>query len=337
MLMVFILTLPVKAQDKIPATSGFDGFFLVGPGIFNVQSNLIATGPPLLQDGGHAQIESIFDAPESKSAIAFAAAGDISYTFAESRTQLYFGYRLDDVLRLDVPYGIGIRQELPDSSIMALSYLLTPMQLILWGDPYIEGEEREKSGLNFPGLRFRWGRILKTGLELTASMRWYSHYVENSGEWLIDQGRLDPDEQHLLYRDGSSLILQALYRIDLKQHRFEPAIRYINNDLDGAAMANTGFSTQLTYLYLSPKVVLDVNVLYGKRNAREIHPVYNEYLDADRFGVALTTIIPIKLGKSNKWNVWINADFWKENSKVDFFNSQAIALMGGLMWRYGRK
>ena len=140
---------------------------------------------------------------------------------------------------------------------MALSYLFTPMQLELWEDPYVEGEDRERTVLNLPGLRYRWSKIFKTGLELTATYRWLTHNVENSGEWLIDQGRLDPDEQHLLQRDGSSLRLQALYQINLKQHRFEPAIRYINNDLDGAAMAARGFSTQLTYLYLSRKVVLD--------------------------------------------------------------------------------
>lgn len=337
---LLIIAIPFNslAQDDIPQTSGLSGYLLFGPGFFNIESNLLVTGPPLVQDAGSKQIESVFNAPESQTAFAFPLAGEINYTFSKSRTQIFFGNRLEDILRLDVPFGLGIRQELPDSSILALSMLITPSELKYWEDPYVEGVDRERTKLKFRGARLRWGRILKTGLELTATARWYQHGVEKSGEWLIDQGRLDPQSQQLLNRDGRVLRLQALYRIDLnRQHRFEPAIRYIDDKHDGAAMANTGFSTQLTYLYRSKKVVLDANVAYGKRTSKVVHPVYNETLEAKRIGASITAFIPIKLFKSRRWMIWVSTEFYTENSNIDFFDSSFTSVMGGLGWRHNRK
>ena len=329
---VFMLSLPTMAQDDIPTTTGFGVYALTGLGVFPIETNLLATGPPLLGDAGKSEVESIFQSPESQTALAFLLAGEIDYTISKSRTQFYFGWRLEDILRLDVPFGLGVRQELPDSSILALSALLVPLKIELWQDPYIEGEERERTDMDFPGVRLRWGRIFKTGLELTATLRWYQHDIEKSGEWLIDQNRLDADLQYLLERNGMVTRLQALYRIDHKNHRFEPAIRYMDNNRNGKAMASKGYAFQLTYLYFSPAFVLDVNAAYGIRNAEAIHPVYDEYLDSHRIGAGITAIFPIELGQSKAWNIWASAEYFTENSKVDFFDSQFATIMGGLMW-----
>jgi len=147
----------IVAQDDIPKTSGFSGFALLGPGYFNVEHSLLVTGAPLLDDVGTPQIESIFDPPPSGSAPALLVGFELNYTFSSTRTQLYLGSRLEDLLRLDILIGLGVRQELPDSSILAASLLLTPLELKYWSDPYIEGEDRKRTGLYFPGIRIRWG------------------------------------------------------------------------------------------------------------------------------------------------------------------------------------
>ncbi len=324
------------AQDDIPKTSGFSGFALLGPGYFNVENSLLVTGSPLLDDVGTPQITSIFDPPPSVSAPALLVGFELNYTFSSTRTQLYIGNRIEDLLRLDVLVGIGVRQELPDSSILAASLLLTPLELKYWSDPYIEGEDREQTGLYLPGLRLRWGRILNTGLELTATVRQYQFDEENSGNWLVSEGRLNPDQRSLLNRDGDVLRLQALYRFDFKSHRFEPAVRYVKDSHNGAAISNKGFSIRLTYLYLSPKFLLDFNVFYGKRKADEIHPVYDEVLDADRWGVALTTFIPVKRFDGSVLSVFVSGEIFRENANIDFYDSKISAINAGLVWRFIR-
>ena len=335
-LLIVLTSGPVLAQDDIPTTSGFSGFVLAGPGYFNVESNLIVTGAPLLDDVGNAQIESIFAQPSSNSSPAFLVGGELNYTFSGTRTQLFFGTRLEDILRLDIAFGLGVRQELPDESILAASLLMTPLELKFWADPYIEGEDRTKTGLNFPGVRLRWGRILRTGLELTATVRRYRLDEEKSGNWLIGEGRLDPDEQPLLDREGHVLRLQALYRIDVKRHRFEPAVRFVRDDHNGAALANKGYSLQLTYLYRSPKVVLDANVIYGKRKADEVNPIYDETMDADRLGVALAAFIPVRLFKSSGWTVFVGGEIFGENTNIDFYDSRIGSINAGMIWRHRR-
>jgi len=336
-LVVFSLR-PALAQDSVPETSGFSGYFLAAPAYFKVESNLIATGAPLLDDVGNDVIQSIFAAPESRSSPALLIGGELDYTFANTRTQVFFGNRLEDLLRLDLVVGLGVRQELPDKSILAASVLATPLDLKVWSDPFVEGQARSRTGLDLPGMRLRWGRIMSTGLELTATYREFRFDTETSGDWLIGQGRLNPTDQPLLNRDGTSRRLQALYRIDVAQkHRFEPAIRYVVDDLDGAAVANKGFGLQLTYLYRIPKLILDANVLYGRREADALHPVYGQVLESDRYGIAVSAFIPVKRFKSSVLNLVIGAEAFREDANIAFYDSSIESVSVGILWRHIKK
>jgi len=328
---------PASARDGIPTTSGFSGYALVAPAYFSIASNTLVSGAPLLKDIGVPLIPSIFEAPSSQTAPALATGGELNYTFSGARTQFFFGNRLEDLLRLDVIFGLGVRQELPDESILAVSFLTTPLDLKFWADPYVEGEDRIQTGLNFPGVRLRWGRALGTGLELTVTSRWYRFDDEKSGAWLIGQGSLNPIDQPLLERDGNVLRLQALYRFHKKKHHFLPAIRYVNDDHRGDAVANTGVTLQLTYLYIRPGILLDTNILYGMRRTKETHPVYGETLDSDRFGAGLTAFITLKKYESSVLSLYVGGEIFREDANVDFFDSRLAMVTAGVFWGYNRK
>jgi hypothetical protein len=327
---------PILAAEKIPETSGFSGFVLFGVGAFNVESNLIVAGPPLAGDVGNDRIDSIFDRPSSQSAAATPLVGEFNYTFAKTRTQLFLGNRLEDILRLDVAFGLGVRQELPGDSILALSVLGTPLEMKVWSDPYVEGEDRVETKRDKPGARLRWERIFKTGLQFTATYRQFQHDQERSGDWLIDEARLNPAEQPLLNRNGDVSILQLLYRIKVaKVHVFEPAVRYQKDNLDGAAMRNDGYALALTYLYLTPKLVLDVNLLYRDLGSDATHPVYDEVLEGKRYGVGFTAFYD--LFKKPGWRAWAGAEYFREDTSIEFFDAKASSVMFGAIWRHARK
>jgi hypothetical protein len=335
-LLVVIGGFPVLAIDAIPEASGFGGFFLIAPGAFDVESNLIVVAePPLLDDVGNGRIESIFEAPSSQSAASLLTAGELSYTFASTRTQLFLGNRIEDFLRLDVAFGVGVRQELPDKSILAISVLTTPTDVNVWSDPYVEGVDRVETDRDAPGVRLRWARIFKTGLEITGTFREYEHDEETSGDWLIDQGRLDPAQQALLDRNGKIWNVQFLYRIKSGSHVFEPTLRYTETDLDGAAMANNGPSVKLTYLYLTPKLIIDVNLLFHDYESNEVHPVYGETLDAERWGATCTVFWD--LFKAKRWRAMASAEYVREEANIDFFDSKVAAAHLGAVWRFRRK
>ena len=80
----------------------------------------------------NARIDSIFASPQSQTVPALLVAAELNYTFASTRTQLFIGNRLEDILRFDIAVGLGARQELPDGSIIAASVLTTPLDLEVW-------------------------------------------------------------------------------------------------------------------------------------------------------------------------------------------------------------
>jgi len=178
--------------------------------------------------------------------------------------------------------------------------------------------------------------MFKTGLELTAQYRRSELDEERSGDWLIGEARLSPAEKPLLTRDGKIWKVQFIYRIKAgKRHVFEPTLRYTNWDLDGAAMAHAGPSLQLTYLYLTPKLVLDANVLWHTHRSDVVHPVYGKKLDVDRYGFALTAFYD--LFHSKRWRAFASLDVFREDANIAFFESDASMLLIGAIWRHQRK
>ena len=186
-------------------------------------------------------------------------------------------------MRLDVAFGVGVRQDLKDKSILALSLVATPSERKMWSDPYVEGEDRIETDLNQPGVRFRWGRMFKTGLEFTAQYRDFQYDDERSGTWLIGLNRLDPADQPLKDLEGGARSVQfgctGSRKASTSSSRRIPRV---NRDLDRAVMAHKGPSAQLTYLNLTPKLVLDFNLILHTQVADEVHPVYDTVLESDR-------------------------------------------------------
>ncbi len=326
------------SQDDIPDSSGYSGYVIFLPGYIQGATNFLYAGPPMIGEVGNKSVGSIFQSPEEKSSIAFGLAGELSHKFKNSRTQFFIGNRLEDILRLDVPFGVGLRQELPDKSILAGSFLFTPLELLMWSDPFVADEDREETYLAYPGVRIRWGRILRTGLEITLTGRRYVYDLEASGKSLIDEGSLPLSEQSKLIRNGNVLKAMVLYRIDLKNHRFEPAFRYVFDFRQGEAIAQSGYSLQLTYIArIKKQTILDFNLLYGQRAAGEVHPIYGKTLESDRFGAAFTTIVPFKKFDSSFLAVLFSLEYLYEDASIDFYDSSFSSVFLGLMWKHIRK
>ena len=329
---------PAAAQDQVPSSTGFGGLALGAFSYMSIATNILVTAPPVvLGDVSDANISSIFESPSANGSPGFLGGGEINYTYAETRTQLFLGNRLEDILRLDVVFGLGLRQEIENAGIVAVSYLFTPIDLRMWTDPYIERDTRIESEVDVPGFRIRWGQIFGTGLELTLTDRFYEFASETSGDWLVSEGRLDPSEQHLLDRDGDILRLQALYRIDYKTQRFEPAVRYVRDHHKGQAIANNGFEAQLTYLYRTPKLILDVNALIGWRKTKEANPIYDKVVDSRQLGLATTAFLPVKRYPSSVLNLFASIELFDEDSNADFYDTQVSAITAGVLWRFIRK
>ena len=323
----------LPAQDVIPQTSGFGGYGAFALAAAAGRTSFFASGAPLLGPITRPLITSIFEAPEPLRAPALLVGGEVNYTFASTRTQLFIEQSLEDAFQLDVLVRLGVRQELPDKSILTVAGIVTPLPQKLWIDPYVEGVAREFEKANQPGFRIRWRRILGTRLELTFTDRYYLFDAEQSGQWLVGQGRLDPDDVDLLDRNGDNKSFTAAYRIQAASHLFEPSVAWVRDDRDGAAMANDGFGARLNYRYVNPRIVVDANIEYVRRQHDALHPVYGERVSRDRIGGAIVAAVPIEVFGSTKWNLWAMTEYIHEQSNVDFFISRLVGLTLGVGWR----
>lgn len=324
---------PLAAQNVIPSTTGFGGFGAFVLGIFEGKTGFLASGPPLWGAISRPVLTTLDASPLPLKAPALLVGGEVNYTFSRSRTQLFLGGALDDILLLDVAIEIGARQQLPDKSVLAVSGIVTPLQQKPWVDPYVVGVPREFDKVNYPGFRIRWVGILGTGLELVFTDRFYQFDAEQSGQWLVEQGSLDPDEVGLLDRNGDDWRIQGGYRLRTGPHRFEPAVIYARDNRDGAAMANDGVSVRLNYRYLHPRVAVDANIGYGRRSHDEVHPVFGERISRSRTGGLVGVAVPIELLGSRKWSIISTTEYIVEHANVDFFNSRLFAFTLGLGWR----
>jgi hypothetical protein len=327
----------LPAQDVIPQTTGFGGAGVFALAVYSGRTNFFASGPPLLGAITRPVISSIFAAPEQLKAPGIAVGGEVNYTFAKSRTQLFTLAGLEDVIQFDVAIQIGVRQELPDKSILTVNGIVTPLPPRLWVDPYVAGVPRDPAKGQFPGFRIGWRHILGTGLELTFTDRLFIFDAEQSGQWLVSQGQLAPADTVLLNRNGDNLSVRAAYRLRTGRHRFEPSVTYERDNRDGAAMANDGFSARLNYRYLQPQIVLDANIAYGQRKHDAVHPIYGVRISRDRVGASLTAALPIEVLGSKQWNLWSTVEYIFESANADFFEQRITAVTLGVGWRGLRK
>jgi len=323
----------LPAQNAIPRSSGVGGFGIFALAAYSGRTNFFASGPPLIGAISRPVTTSVFAAPDELKAAAALVGGEVNYTFANTRTQLFALGSLEDVFQLDVAIQLGVRQELPDKSIATVNAIVTPFPQKLWVDPYVEFAVRDFDKVNFPGFRLVWSRILGTGLELTFTDRFFVFDAEQSGQWLVGQGRLDPDDVDLLDRNGDNLSFQTGYHFRAGRHRFEPSVTYARDNRDGAAVSSDGFGARLNYRYLDPRFAIDANLGYAQRDHDAIHPLYGERVSRDRVGGSITAAVPIELLGSKKWNLWASAEYIREDSNVDFFESRLSALTLGIGWR----
>ena len=91
----------------------------------------------------------------------------------------------------------------------------------------------------------------------------------------------------------------------------------------------------MTWLYITPKLIVDTIVAYGTREADAVHPVYGETLDVKHTGVALTAFYD--LFKVKRWRAYASADYFRENANIAFFDSKVRAFSLGVIWRYRRE
>jgi hypothetical protein len=303
----------------IPQESGFSGFVNAGAGLWRVEDNMVKKiGYFKISDDS---IGSVDNKPKSEYSVTPILNFNLRYTFASTRTQIFLGNQLEDLLRLDTTSFLGVRQELVDQSIIGVSYVYSALVSQVYKDPYDTNGNRDGTDRSINGVRLSYDKILSTDLSFQYTYRNIDIDKERSGSAL----GLTPSERDRLGRDGDQHDVEFLYRYVLEdggiKHTFIPSVKYSRFDLDGDAMSNNAILFNLNYRYDVEKFAFVVNGYYGYADYDKSNPIYNKTQDDNRYGFALIGFYKRFLdveGLALTANVTMN----RQDSNIDFYDSE---------------
>jgi len=331
-LVLVIAGSPALALDPIPNQSGFSGFVQPGVGYLNMKTNMVSSVAGFeLSDK---RISDLNDEPDSESTAIVTMPFNIAYTFANSRTQVFLGSQIEDLLSFDISQQLGVKQGIGSLGVLQAGILFSGSTKV-WKDPYVTNQNRNETSRRNTGVQLVWDKIFGSGLELGYTYRKIDLGSEKSGEFL----GLTDSEQDRLDREGVVHRLSAGYQFKFgEKHKLTPEVILSYEDLDGEAMANTGGGLQLTYMYTGDPITLVLNASVGQADYDKSNPIYDKTRDDDSYGGSATVYYKNPWGwtlfGSEPMQFFVTGAYYAVDSNIDFYNQEAILGMGGVAFRW---
>jgi hypothetical protein len=331
---ILLLTAPfATALQPVPNESGFSGFFRPGVGYMRYKSNMVASflGFKLSKRS----TDSLYNTPDSESQGIVLLPWALRYTFASTRTQVFLGSEITDLLRFDYSQQLGVKQEVGSFGILQAGLLFSSIPAKVWADPYVANQDRDKAKRKSMGFRLVWDRIVDTDLQLQYTYRNIDIDNERSGQAF----GLSPGQRELLKRDGDSHSLEVLYRFTLaEKHRLTPAFTYTYDDRDGSAMKSDVYDFQFTYGYNEDPVTLVLNAFIGWADYDKENPIYLKKQEDDRFGINGQVYYKNPWGwtllGSDPMRFFVSTAYMDIDSNINFYDQQAFITTVGVGWTW---
>ena len=327
------IALPASAAQPLAEEPGVSGFFQLGVGVVNVESNLLATA--VGADLGDDTIDNLTDDADSEVSALPIASLSVTYTFDNKSTEIFFGSSIEDFVRFDFATRFGIRQGAGKAGIFELSAVATPLATEVWEDPYATGVSRDETDRTSDGFRLEWGSILESGFDLQVSSREIEIDDERSGDALVADSTITAGEQALLDRNGDVDVVKVIYNWQIEQGRIlSIGIRSFDYDLDGEAMTYDGSGLELTYFgQLNARQNIVINLSYATFEHDEVNPIYDEKDEGSTAGFSATFFSADAFGFKG-WIGNIGFAYGESNHDIDFYDSTAALVSVGFLRRF---
>ena len=334
MVAVFVaIGFSAEAIEPIPQQSGFGGYVQPSVGYLKIKSNMVAKVASF--DLSDKRINSIFDEPSSESEVIVSPPFEINYTFASTRTQLFLGTQLIDLLRFDFSQQLGARQEIGRAGVLQGGVLFSGIPSKVWKDPYVQGQNRKDTTRSSAGARLVWDRIFGSAFQAQYTYRNIDISSEKSGQFL----GLSSSSSDRLKRDGDVHETTALYRFRFaEKHGLTPEFILGYADLDGDAMTNTSIGTQITYTYRGDPISLVLNGGYTYSDYDKRNPIYNKTQEDDTYGMGATVFYKNPWGwsllGSKPMNFVFTGAYYYNDSNIDFYKEEIVLATAGVLFRW---
>jgi hypothetical protein len=318
------------AQEPMPSESGFSGYI-------EILGAYTSTNSQLNTDSDNKKTDSLDSSGERVNNFRPLPLGLLRYTFADIRTQLFIGVLPENVAQGQFLVEAGARHMLSnDTGLRASVIPLTPIAKKTWEDPFVIGQNRQRTDIDSYGFKLAAETILGTGL--TVKYGWARQTIddEKSGTFLFSQpgSLLTPDDVDDLDRDAYFHRLTTEYSFQIgRRMRLTPILRYTRGDADGDANSFHALTPQLSLVYFGNQLQASVNVSAKTEWYDSKHPVFDK--TRRDFNPGLLAILGYKnpFGCKNFRIDWFNA-FFKSNSNIDFYESSNFITALGLGYTF---
>ena len=327
-----------SALDPIPQDSGFSGFIRPGVGYLKYKSNMVASiqGFDLSKETN----DSLDDSPDSETTALVTLPFTLAYTFASTRTQLFFGTDLTDLIRFDMSQQIGVKQGIGSLGLLQGGFLFSGMPAKVWEDPYLTGQDRDDTKRKSTGARLVWDRIFGSFFQVQYTYRNVDIDTERSGDSLVGT-LITSSERQLLERDSDRHSVDLSYRFNFaKSHILAPAFIYTYDDRDGKAMRNDDYALQLTYAFLERGNPFSFtgNAYIGQADYDKKNPIYDKTQEDDNYGIQGTVYYENPWGwslfGSRPMNFFVGGAYAKTDANIDFYDQEAIMGSVGVFFKW---
>jgi len=319
------------AFTPVPDDPGFSGYLLFGASYARTSSNMLVGTKAT--DLTPETTDSLYDAPQGQDSFTTTLLGELRYTFARQRTQLFVGQEFTDFIRYDITDLLGVRHEFSSLGTMSVSYVYAGFVTQVWQDPYVVNAERVDTARKQSGWRVVWERMFNSPISAQYTYR-NIELDEQSGK---SQLGLGDQETQLLNRNGNLYEWQLFYEWKLNQHQsLTPQLIYDNVDTDGKAMAANRLGVKLMYTYIKEALglVLVTAGSYSAANYAAINPIYSETRKDQRFGLDFT-YMQFGLFKNfpSQLALVTNLYFFNDDANIDFYDTRLYGVTLSLLFR----
>ncbi|MHC4132686.1 MAG: DUF2860 family protein [Planctomycetota bacterium] len=330
LVMLFAVT-GLGVLQPVPEESGVSGFVNIGTAYMEAKTNMFA-GNELISIGDDT-VGSIFGNPDTDHEMIPMINGELRYTFGDSRTQIYFGNQMEDVLTFDAATLLGVRKELGDKGTGAISYVFNGIVTEVWEDPYVENAKRTETNRESKGIRLEWDRLY--GTNVGVEYQWRKIDIDDEFSGTLGGLGLTPAEIGQLDREGDSQRGEVYYTWRLGGgHSLVPAFRFGKNDLDGDAMASDVYAIRLNYAYRSEKYSIVVTGHVGNEEFDKTNPIYTKTREDDVYGIGVTALLHQPFGWPEGMSLAGTVGYYEADSNIDFYNSEVLMVGTSVLYNF---
>ncbi|MGL4381640.1 MAG: DUF2860 domain-containing protein [Vibrio sp.] len=275
---------------------------------------------PNLQRAGHTTSELIL-----------APLGNVQYTFANRKTQLFAGQSSDQVIEGQLQAELGITHQFDQLGQVTLAYFPSlPGVNETWRDPYLTQTARSTTDITAQGGRIAYTAPLTLPLTLRYAYLDYQVDKEQSAsedKWsAIDRGLLN---RNSIYQQISAEVSLSISRA----WSLVPQIRYTKRDAEGDAFDFNALDYQLSLNHFFGRQALFMTLSYGQEDYATAHPIFAATRDADRWSAFALYVYRAPFGWNN---VSLNAmaGIRETNDVINFFDQQSTFLSTGIAFNF---